>query len=574
MIMSNTTSNSINEILESQNQPIEYIAFSGGGAKGAGYSGVNKALIDSGIIRGIKALSGSSAGAIAASVIACGISSEEYYELSQNTNMKGLLTKTPKLIPIKNDGQPLLELVDTTIRNVTGRYLNEIDIKEFIKDQIEIAESVLNVEPNNIEIKSRIEGLKQIKDNGCEALFAIKNKMDHNGSLTFKELETLHIMNPEKFKELIITATRLDNGELVIFNSKNSPDVLIADATRASASFPIVFKPHKINGIKYIDGGYRDNIPIKYFDGQEFKKDEDSSAEEINNLDEIKKSNGQKRTMAFAFGNDMNAEANIAIYSSKKRITTGSEIIKFLMDVVLKLLVQVGGAFKYTDEEEKMYQRVRDNSLNTVILGTADVSTLSFDKAQEKSAYLHTKAYLQTMEYVQNHELGQFDLNLGEKNLIISVYEDAYKKSWTTSLFDKIIGGHENKLNDILFFAQEETWKDKSSSEILYDFIVKASTKRTDGNLTTETRTMTNLIDKLNDPYTSDKIKLEFVELLKIDLDKNKNLKDLKFTQKDFESILNQANNKKRLDDNLSQKNSFVEKESDKNILRESDKSK
>ena len=44
-----------NAMIQAQKAPVEYIAFSGGGAKGAAYSGVYSALSDAGIIKNIKA---------------------------------------------------------------------------------------------------------------------------------------------------------------------------------------------------------------------------------------------------------------------------------------------------------------------------------------------------------------------------------------------------------------------------------------------------------------------------------------------------------------------------------------
>ncbi|WP_155799180.1 patatin-like phospholipase family protein [Rickettsia canadensis] len=43
----------------------------------------------------------------------------------------------------------------------------------------------------------------------------------------------------------------------------------MALACRASVSIPLVFEPVEINGKQYIDGGYLDNIPTKYFKDNE-----------------------------------------------------------------------------------------------------------------------------------------------------------------------------------------------------------------------------------------------------------------------------------------------------------------
>src|ERR1700729_2521416 len=118
----------IDQILEAQKQPIEYLAFSGGGAKGVVYSGVQAALEDSGIMTGVKAVAGSSAGSITSAAIASGISKEKYEELAKNTNMKGLLGKEG-LGFVNKDGKPLRELVATMVQSNVADYFQEINIE-------------------------------------------------------------------------------------------------------------------------------------------------------------------------------------------------------------------------------------------------------------------------------------------------------------------------------------------------------------------------------------------------------------------------------------------------------------
>lgn len=38
------------------------------------------------------------------------------------------------------------------------------------------------------------------------------------------------------------------------------------------------------------------------------------------------------------------------------------------MDVVFKVLARVGGIFKYSEEENKTHEKLRENALNTVVL--------------------------------------------------------------------------------------------------------------------------------------------------------------------------------------------------------------
>lgn len=192
-----------------------------------------------------------------------------------------------------------------------------------------------------------------------------------------------------QYKDLVITATQQETSELTIFSSVDTPNVEIALACRASASIPIVFEPVEIDGKKYVDGGYRDNIPTKYFKGNEPEFD---TKEVTDDMEEITLAKKQGRTLAMAFGVGMEADANIAIYSAKK-LESPSDIVKFLADVLFKTLAKVGGKFKYTETLKETNEQLRENALNTVVLDTAGIDTLDFKDAQKYSDYLHIKGY-------------------------------------------------------------------------------------------------------------------------------------------------------------------------------------
>jgi NTE family protein len=63
-------------------------------------------------------------------------------------------------------------------------------------------------------------------------------------------------------QELLVIATDLDTGERAVFGRENSNRVSISLAVAASSALPIVYKPVKINGREYIDGGMRGNASL------------------------------------------------------------------------------------------------------------------------------------------------------------------------------------------------------------------------------------------------------------------------------------------------------------------------
>jgi NTE family protein len=58
-------------------------------------------------------------------------------------------------------------------------------------------------------------------------------------------------------KELFVVACELDTWERKVFGADTNPRVSIPDAVAASSAIPILFKPVRINGVDYVDGGVK-----------------------------------------------------------------------------------------------------------------------------------------------------------------------------------------------------------------------------------------------------------------------------------------------------------------------------
>jgi len=63
-------------------------------------------------------------------------------------------------------------------------------------------------------------------------------------------------------KELHIVATALDSNERVVFSPYNNAHVPISRAAAASSAIPMLFKPVRIDGLDYVDGGLKGNAAI------------------------------------------------------------------------------------------------------------------------------------------------------------------------------------------------------------------------------------------------------------------------------------------------------------------------
>jgi predicted acylesterase/phospholipase RssA len=62
--------------------------------------------------------------------------------------------------------------------------------------------------------------------------------------------------------ELYITACDLDTAERTIFGSDENAEVTISQAVQASTALPIFYKPARLNGVDYVDGGVRHTANI------------------------------------------------------------------------------------------------------------------------------------------------------------------------------------------------------------------------------------------------------------------------------------------------------------------------
>ncbi|MFV9873841.1 MAG: patatin-like phospholipase family protein [Rickettsia conorii subsp. raoultii] len=534
---SSNQTKTLQELEQAQKAPIEYIAFSGGGAKGAIYSGAYEAAKKAGILDNVKAVAGSSAGAITATVVALGTPPERFEEISKNTNLQTLLGKkgfSAGIVQLNKDGKPLYALLELVIKENIGNFLQRSDIVN-VKD-----------------------------DKALDELRERYNQKD--GKIYFKDIALLRKYDPVQYKDLVITATQQETSELTIFNSFDTPNVEIALACRASASIPLVFKPVKIDGKKYIDGGYRDNIPTKYFKGNEPEFDTKAVTD---NMEEITLAKKQGRTLAMAFGTGMEADANIAIYSAKK-FESPSDIVKFLADILFKTLAKVGGKFKYTETLRATNEQLRENALNTVVLDTAGIDTLDFKDAQKYSDYLHIKGYCQTREHLNNHDLGkEADKIFDHQKFLLNVYEvydnKNLHKTFCTKLLEMfipskenntskwqegVIENHDDKAKMLLSFCKTGALNEKELNEKLKEYVIIAATSR-NNTLKADTNSLNALLYTLNDTATSSKIKDSFIEVLGIDKNKDvrfdktktfdENIAKFRFTKQDLESFITKS---------------------------------
>ena len=61
----------------------------------------------------------------------------------------------------------------------------------------------------------------------------------------------------ELHRELLIVSCAIDSSERVVFSRDSDPPIPISSAVAASGAIPILFKPVRIDGVDYVDGGIK-----------------------------------------------------------------------------------------------------------------------------------------------------------------------------------------------------------------------------------------------------------------------------------------------------------------------------
>lgn len=247
-----------------------YGIFEGGGAKGLAHVGALKASESRGI--DFEGVAGTSAGAIVASLIAAGYTSDELFN-----------SKDP--------------LDNSTIYSEDFLQYFGPDWRKFI-DFIEDAKSLLN-HPIPAWAYIEVPGFivrnwsirKKIKRNlgafstdnfqrKLEKLLQRKIKAKNGNFVAFEDIE----------RPLKIVATDISSQKIIVFSRENCPAHSVAKAVAASICLPIVFEPVPINMCDFakespdrlqrpekilaIDGGVLSNFPAWIFDTERAHSDD------------------------------------------------------------------------------------------------------------------------------------------------------------------------------------------------------------------------------------------------------------------------------------------------------------
>ncbi|MDG5852443.1 patatin-like phospholipase family protein [Clostridium beijerinckii] len=322
------------------------LVFEGGGVKGIAYLGALEILEQKGILRNIKRVGGTSAGAIIALMVGLGYSKEELY----NT-------------------------------------FNEMNLRSFMDDDIGSIRDLYRL---------LIKGYGWFKGEAFTRwLENIIEKKTGNKDSTFKEIK-----DSGKFKEMFFQGTNLTKHEVETFSAENEKyeDMPIKDAVRISMSIPLFFESVKMNNCCYVDGGILSNYPVRLFDRKIYVEEDENYfiPEEYEKMLHDKVGNTyvyNKETLGFR----LDSKNKIDLFNGRTQPNdhTINSFFSYSWNLISTLM-----------ENQDITHLTGDDFDRTIYIDSMDVSTTDFEIDYETKMKLIDSGRIGTIEYFEEYDKG------------------------------------------------------------------------------------------------------------------------------------------------------------------------
>ncbi|QEY52918.1 patatin-like phospholipase family protein [Legionella longbeachae] len=349
--------------------PIEGVTFSGGGPKGIVYAGALQTLEETNILKGVKRVSGASAGAMTAMMVAIGMSGNQIEEMLKNTDIK-------KLIDV--DLSPTVGAAVNYVRK--GRDSGE-KLREFMNNMV------------NQQMESL---LLKVTNKESEGFRVLTLKLANNTPFTFNDLRTIKSILPEDqrylIKDLYIVATNKTKGELEEYSFENTPDMSIAQAAQVSGAHPVMFKPFiNENGDKIADGGILNNMPVQQLEKRSKRIRYNEEQQSVSNL-------------CFILGDEKTHIQNQEVLLGSQ--STQESILKKGLKSVMNLPISkapFGGNFIASAGEDA--KTARKLSSRVIPLSSHEITTYTLDVDEPVKEKVINEARKTTGAYLVDHHL-------------------------------------------------------------------------------------------------------------------------------------------------------------------------
>jgi predicted acylesterase/phospholipase RssA len=296
--------------------PIKNLVLQACGARGAIFpTYLNTLEKELHFVEGLEEVAGSSAGSIVSYLLASGVPTEEIENFLVEHKMSHLIRGSEK------GGQRGRGLFDGFNAKKRFRDKASSQVKDYCTTNSDKVNACLtDYETRGIFFTTEINAFRARKATGFKE------------GVTFSDLAILHKIKPEKFKQLHVTGFDGTNNKTHYFDYQSAPDMFCHDAIRISFSIPLVFKPVKLNGNSYSDGGEGTCLPVEIFHNKE-------------------------ETLAMVF--DVGGDVQTALYGKKKEPDSD---IKAIAEKIHRVAKKMG--ILHHDKKPKRFYNV--NSNNTV----------------------------------------------------------------------------------------------------------------------------------------------------------------------------------------------------------------
>ncbi|RLE23316.1 MAG: patatin [Acidobacteria bacterium] len=214
--------------------PFQNLVFEGGGVKGIAYLGALQVLDEKNILKQIRRIGGTSAGAINAVLLALGYTLDEMQEILTGLDFHNFMDSSWGII---RDTDRLLTKF--------GWYKGDF-FRKWMGQLIE--------------------------------------KKTGNPHSTFNDFAQ------HDFPALYLVGTNLSTGFSEVFSVEHTPRMPVADAARISMSIPLFFTAvRNFRGDVFVDGGVFNNYPVKLFDREKYidEKNRNSHARETDYYNKV-----------------------------------------------------------------------------------------------------------------------------------------------------------------------------------------------------------------------------------------------------------------------------------------------
>ncbi len=330
--------------------PFRNLVFEGGGVKGIAYIGAMEVLEKEGILKNIKRVGGTSAGAINAVLLAAGYSNKK-----------------------------------------TKKILSNLDFNDFKDDSLGVLRDTNRLQEEYGWFKG---------DYFRDWIGDLLQKKTGSANISFKALQE------HSGRSLFVYASNLSTQFGEIYSPEHTPQARVVDAVRRSMSIPLFFRAVRDDRDDvFVDGGAINNYPVKLFDrkgylyNEELKREPDYHKKQNQKLgNKSSKKNPyiyNKETLGFR----LDSAKEIAIFRD------GQEPQHIKIENFLDYTMQLVKTIFSVQASQHLHE---DDWHRTIYIDTLGVETTEFDlKNSKKNALIKsgkesTEKYLKWWADVEN----------------------------------------------------------------------------------------------------------------------------------------------------------------------------